>query len=136
MQQGHYEIGPVLLTQNWAIVSRTLDVMLIPLENLVWVYEKVRGPSAWTELVAVPRHLRSVTLGQYVFYARRKEITAIIQQIQRQRPWLIVGWTPQIYSDMLGRRQDVIAYVDERRRQYLTGQAAPIQHGAYIPRRP
>ncbi len=137
MRAGCRTIGPALFTQNWALVTRSLSVTLIPLENLIWVYERSRGPfGPWSELVAVPRVANEHVLGEYVFYARRSEVAAIIDQITGPRPWLITGWTPQIRSDMLARRQEVIAYVDERRRHFLSGQGVPIQHGACPPHRP
>ena len=64
MRAGRRTIGPVLLTQNWALLTRAFSVTLIPLENLIWVYERSRGPfGPWSELVAVPRVANEQALG-------------------------------------------------------------------------
>ncbi len=133
-QSNRRKFGDVLMTENWLIVPRTLSITLIPLENLIWIFERVRGPfSPWTGCIAVPRARRSTPMGEYLFYARCADIKSIIDHIATQRPWIIVGWNPQIKSDMFGRRQVVITYVDERRKQYLAGKGVPFQHGTGAP---
>ncbi|MEP6754629.1 MAG: hypothetical protein ABJA67_03935 [Chthonomonadales bacterium] len=136
MLKGKKRFGETNISENWIVVARTFDMLIIPQENLIWVFEKVRGASPWSEIVLEPRTKRTVFTGQYIFYARRKVIQSMIDHIQSLRPWLIIGWTSEISMDMMGRRQDVIAYVDERRKSYLAGTAMPIQHGTSSPRTP
>lgn len=108
---------PAKLTQYWLIVPTFFTCIVVPLDEIVWIYQRTYVTKGRSFAIVV-RDRR----GRYEeFTCGMFQVNKIISRVTNTRPWIMSGYTGKLAVQFSSNRAQFIADVDARQRQYLSG---------------
>jgi hypothetical protein len=138
MAANHQVTGNVHLTRSWLCRPTTYGLDLVHLPDVLWAYRKqtkhyTNGvPTGTTHATVVrDRHGQSVELQM----RKTEQVDELLSAIGGAVPEALIGFDEQLDRIWLKNKQEVIAAVDQRRRQRMSGAVAG-PHGSSAPPSP
>ncbi len=119
---GITRITPAQFSPNWLLVPTFYTCIAMPLDALVWIYERVYITRGRSYAIC----LRDRQGGYAEFTCALFQVNKIIAHAVRVRPWILSGYSGQAAVDFASNRAQFIADVDRRRQQHLAA-SAPAQ---------
>ncbi len=114
---GVVTVIPAKLTQYWLIVPTFFTCIVVPLDEIVWIYQRTYVTKGRSFAVVV-RDRR----GRYEeFTCGMFQVNKIISQVTKKRPWIVSGYTGKLAVQFSSNRAQFIADVDSRQQHYLSG---------------
>ena len=120
-QPDTFRLGPALLTPSWLLRPTFFGLEVRHLGEVLWVYQKVTRHSVnfiptGKSYAAVVRDRHGGTLE---VVGGEKGVLQFLQEVVHRAPWVIGGYNQQLDRAWTKDRDELIAAVDERRREYL-----------------
>ena len=126
---GVTKIMPAEFTASWLIVSTFYTCIAVPLDEIVWIYERVYVTHGRSYSVC----LRDRRGGSDEFTCALFQVSKILAHITRFRPWIVSGYSGQAAVDFATNRAQFIAEVDRSRQQHLAVSVPPPPYTPYSP---
>jgi hypothetical protein len=114
----------VLLTRSWLVHLQPFKLEAIHLNELVWVHAAIKRRYMYYFIpVGSTNYLRlGDRAGRLIaIQGRKKVIPDMIVAIAQRVPWVFAGHSDELEQAFKRNREAVIAAVDQRRQQVLTG---------------
>ena len=118
---GIVPMGSVTLTPSFLLISNPWGAKALPLKDVVWAYKRVVKRSV--NFVPVGKTYSAVLhdrLGKRIelrrFGGEQRTDHALIS-LRQQAPWVLVGYSQNLANAWRSERQQMVAAVDDRRRQ-------------------
>jgi hypothetical protein len=111
------KIGKITITPNWFFRPQAYGLDSLPLENLVWFYQKVTTHR--TNGVPTGKTYSTVLHDRdgrnFEFSATEKQVDQVMNILYDKAPWAISGYSDEIQAMWRKQRSEMVATVDERR---------------------
>jgi hypothetical protein len=134
MAEGSSDLGGGLkLTRAFLLRPSAFGLTIMPFEHLVWVYKKVTKHKK--AFVTVSKTYDAVVIDRTreKLEVTMKELAVdnLIGALEERAPWVVIGWSAELERAWNKQPAEVIAFVDQRRREPVA--AAPVEAAPQAP---
>lgn len=116
-QLGVERIPPAELTQSWLMAPSFFGIEVVHLDHIVWMFPRkvlLNLIPVLTSLGIMDRQGKG-----HPVYAGMGQVERLMEHIARLRPWIITGYSPDLFAHYSKDRAGFVAEVDARRAQSL-----------------